>query len=242
MVAKQFTGRPDAAGVSRLFSEQSANIRGALPGGLQLGDVLSAVSRPTEPARHGGGGHSHRETEKSGLPGWLLPLLVLGALGLGLYLWNESQKAKNGVVAVREDVTKRGPLTVDRTEVVERAGKNLVDTVAETISIDPRFLEAGKTAGELFNGLGKVLRGVTSEETARAAIPELEGFGPMLTRLEEESDRLPADERPAFAKVIGESLGWLTKLIDTAMAIPGVKTLLGPVVTPMIETLTKLSK
>lgn len=245
MVAKQFTGRPDAAGVSRLFSEQSSNIRGALPQGLSLGDVLSAVSRPSEPARPAhGGSHGHREAEKSGLPGWLLPLLVLGALGLGWYLWNENnkKKAQDGVVAVREDVAKKGPVTVDRTEVIERAGKDIVDTVAETISIDPRFLEAGKTAGELFNGLGKVLRGVTNEETARAAIPELEGFGPILSRLEEETDRLPADEKPAFAKVIGESIGWLSKVIDTVMAIPGVKSLLGPVVTPMVETLTKLSK
>jgi len=243
MVAKQFTGRPDAAGVSRLFSEQSSNIRGALPQGLSLGDVLSAVSRPSEPARPAhSGSHGHREPEKSGLPGWLLPLLVLGALGLGWYLWNENKKARDGVVAVREDVAKQGPVMVDRTEVIERAGQDLVDTVAETISIDPRFLEAGKTAGDLFNGLGKVLRGVTSEETARAAIPELEGFGPMLTRLEEETGRLPADEKPAFAKVIGESLGWLSKVIDTVMAIPGVKGLLGPVVTPMVETLTRLSK
>jgi hypothetical protein len=245
MVAKQFTGRPDAAGVSRLFSEQSSNIRGAMPQGLQLADVLSAVSRPSEPAREParsahGGSHGHREPEKSGLPGWLLPLLVLGALGLGWYLWNESNKKQ--VVAVREDVAKRGPVTVDRTEVIERAGKDIVDTVAETISIDPRFLEAGKTAGELFNGLGKVLRGVTNEETARAAIPELEGFGPILSRLEQETDQLPADEKPAFAKVIGESVGWLSKVIDTVMAIPGVKNLLGPVVAPMVETLTKLSK
>jgi hypothetical protein len=31
-------------------------------------------------------------------------------------------------------------------------------------------------------------------------------------------------------------------VIDTVMAIPGVKDLLGPVVVPMVETLTKLSK
>jgi len=244
MVAKQFTGRPDAAGVSRLFSEQSSNIRGALPQGLSLGDVLSAVSRPSEPARPAhGGSHGHREAEKSGLPGWLLPLLVLGALGLGWYLWNENQKkAAKEVVAVREQVAKQGPVMVDRTEVIERSGRDLIDTVSETISIDPRFLEAGKTAGDLFNGLGKVLRGVTSEETARAAKSELEGFGPMLTRLEEETDRLPADEKPAFAEVIGKSVGWLSKVIDTVMAIPGVKDVLGPVVTPMVETLTRLAK
>ena len=149
MVAKQFTGKPDAAGISRLFSEQSANIRGGLPKGFSLPDLaLGAVSgggRPSEPARSHG--HTHAE-EKAGMPGWLLPLLVLGALGLGYYLWNQNQKkAGEGAVAVREDVVKQGPVVVDRTEVIEKAGKNLVDTVTETIAIDPRFLEAGKVAG-----------------------------------------------------------------------------------------------
>jgi hypothetical protein len=244
MVAKQFTGRPDAAGISRLFSEQSANIRGGLPKGFSLPDLaLGAVSgggRPSEPARSHG--HSHAE-EKAGLPGWLLPLLVLGALGLGYYLWNENQKKKAGeVVAVREDVAKNGPVVVDRTEVIEKAGKDLVDTVTETIAIDPRFLEAGKVAGGLFTGLTKALGGVTDEASARAALPEFEKFAPMLTTLEAEAGRLPADEKPAFAKVIADNLGLIGTLVEKVMAIPGVRDVLGPVVTPMVETLTKMSK
>jgi hypothetical protein len=244
MVAKQFTGRPDAAGVARLFSEQSANIRGAMPRGLSLPDLaMGAVSggRPSEPARHGG--HSH-EPAASGMPGWLLPLLLLGALGLGWYLWQESQKkaAEQKVVAAREDVVKQGPVTVDRTEVIEREGKKLVDTVTETISIDPKFLEAGKVAGTLFTGLTKVLGGVTDADTAKLALPELEKLAPMLGTLETETAKLPADEKPAFAKVIADNLGLLGKLIEKVMAFPGVKDVLGPVVTPMVETLTKLSK
>jgi hypothetical protein len=34
----------------------------------------------------------------------------------------------------------------------------------------------------------------------------------------------------------------LQKVINTVMAIPGVKDVLGPVVTPMVEAFTKLSK
>jgi hypothetical protein len=64
----------------------------------------------------------------------------------------------------------------------------------------------------------------------------------MLTMLEEETGRLPADEKPAFAKVIADNLGLLGKLIEKVMAIPGVRDVLGPVVTPMVETLTKMSK
>ncbi|MCE2726856.1 MAG: DUF937 domain-containing protein [Planctomycetaceae bacterium] len=243
MVAKQFTGKPDAAGISRLFSEQSANIRGGLPKGFSLPDLaLGAVSggRPSEPARSHG--HAHAE-EKAGMPSWLLPLLVLGALGVGYYLWNQNQKkAGDGAVAVREDVVKDGPVVVDRTEVIEKAGKDLVDTVTETIAIDPRFLEAGKVAGGLFTGLTKTLAGVTDEASAKAALPEFEKFGPLLTTLETEAGKLPADEKPAFTKVIADNLGLLGKIIEKVMAIPGVKDVLGPVVTPMIETLTKMSK
>ena len=243
MVAKQFTGKPDASSVSRLFSEQSNNIRGALPKGLSLGDFGSASGRPSEPARHGG--HSP-EPQSAGLPGWLLPLLALGALGLGWYIWNQN-KAANEVrpVAVAETEEQVGPVTVKETEIVATKGKEIIDVVVDQISIDPKFLEAirvGKNATDLFGGLTSVLKGVTNEETARLAVPELEKLAPMLTSLEEEAGRLPVEEKPAFTDFIGKNLGLLSKMIDTAMSLPGVKDLLGPVVGPMVETLTKMSK
>ena len=243
MVAKQFTGKPDASSVSRLLSEQSNNIRGALPKGLSLGDFGSASGRPSEPARHGG--HSP-EPQSAGLPGWLLPLLALGALGLGWYIWNQN-KAANEVrpVAVAETEEQVGPVTVKETEIVATKGKDIIDVVVDQISIDPKFLEAirvGKNATDLFGGLTSVLKGVTNEETARLAVPELEKLAPMLTSLEEEAGRLPVEEKPAFTDFIGKNLGLLSKMIDTAMSLPGVKDLLGPVVGPMVETLTKMSK
>jgi hypothetical protein len=243
MVAKQFTGRPDAAGVSRLFAEQSGNIRNSLPKGLSLGDFGSVSGRPSEPARHGGG-HSH-EPQPAGLPGWLLPLLALGALGLGWYLWNQNKANKVEEVAVIETERKVGPVTVREDEIIERKGKDIIDTVIDTFSIDPKFVEAvrvGRNATELFGGLGSVLKGVTNEETARLAVPELEKLSPMLTSLEDEAGKLPAEEKSAFSAFIGQNLGVLSKVIDTVMAIPGVKDLLGPVVGPMVETLTKMSK
>lgn len=243
MVAKQFTGKPDAAGVARLFSEQAGNIRGGLPKGFSLPDLaLGAVSggRPSEPVRSSHG-HSHAP-EKSGMPGWLLPLLVLGALGLGYYLWQQGQKKPEERAVVVEERVKKGPVTVDRREVIDTNGKTVTDTVLETFSIDPKFLEAGKTAGSLFTGLAKTLGSVTDADSAKAAIPELEKFGPLLRTLEDEAGKLPADEKPAFAKVIGDKLGLLGKIVSTVMALPGVRDLLGPIVTPMVETLTKMSK
>jgi hypothetical protein len=243
MVAKQFTGKPDAASVSRLFSEQSGNIRNALPRGLSLGDFGAVSGGSATPARHGS--HSHEPQPAGGLPGWLLPLLALGALGLGWYLWNQNQAKKAGEAVVVEGERKIGPVTERVTEVIERQGRNVTDTVVDSFSIDPKFLEAvriGKNATELFGGLSSVLKGVTNEETARLAVPELEKLAPMLTSLEDEAGKLPAEEKPIFADFIGKNLGMLSKVIDTVMALPGVKDLLGPVVGPMVETLTKMSK
>jgi hypothetical protein len=247
VVAKQFTGRPDAAGVQRLFSEQASNISGALPKGLSLGDVGSFLASTSDPTPRGpshGPSHGQRhEPASSGFPGWLLPLLALAALGVGAYLFTRPRPDDKVAVAVTE--TKVGPVTDRVTEVVEERGNQLIDTVQEVLAIDPSFLEAarvGRTATDLFGGLTKTLSGVTDEASARAALPTLEGFGPLLETLETEAGRLPAEEKPALTEFLGKNLGLLQKVINTVMAIPGVKDILGGVVTPMVETLTKLAK
>ena len=240
MVAKQFTGgRADAAGLQRLFADQGDNIRRALPAGLSLGDFGAVAPQ----GGHGRETHGrdYREPAKSGFPAWL-PLLAFGAW----YLMNrdkEARRAEAPKAVVIEEEMKRGPVTVDRTEVIEREGKKLADTVIETISIDPKFVEAvrlSKNATDLFGGLTKALTGVTSVDTARTAIPELEKLGPMLTGVQSEADKLSGEEKTAFGEFITKNLGLLQKVIDTAMAIPGVKEILGPVVTPMLDTIRKL--
>jgi hypothetical protein len=241
VVAKQLGGRPSGTSISRLFSEQAGNISAALPRGLSLAD-LGSIMPSTGPAA----GHQHGGTQEpasSGM-GWLLPLLALAALGTGLYLWSQnpaSDKApEEAAVAVAE--RKVGPVTETVTEVIEEKGTTLVDTIQDVITIDSKFLEAGKAATELFGGLTSVLKGVTDEESAKAALPKLEGFAPILERLTTEAGKLPAEEQTAFGEVVGQNLGLLQKVIDTVMAIPGVKDILGAVVTPMVETLTKLTK
>jgi len=238
VVAKQLGGRPNGSSVSRLFSEQAGNISSALPRGLSLGDVSSLLASGSG-GTHGGG---RNEPQSSGAS-WLLPLLGLGAIGLGLYLWNQNRaKEAPEKAAVAVSKTQDGPVTETVTEVVTEKGNTIVDTVQDAITIDPKFLEAGKSATELFAGLTSLLKGVTNEETAKEALPKLQAFAPLLERLTAEAGKLPAEDKPAFGEVVGKNLGLLQKLIDKVMELPGVKEVLGAVVTPMVEALTKLTK
>jgi len=85
-----------------------------------------------------------------------------------------------------------------------------------------------------------VLGTVTDEASARSAIPQLEEYAPVLKSITEATAKLPAEGRTTVVDLVGKNMGALQKVIDTVMAIPGVKELLGPVVTPMVETLSKL--
>ena len=243
-VANSFKGaKPDAAGLTRLFSEQQDNIKAALPRGLSLADfdTSSASPRRAEETR---GVHRHEEPA-SAFPSWL-PLLLLPLLGLvGWALWPKPAPAPRAVV-VNETVRREGPLVVDRTETVEMEGKKVVaDVVEETIALAPGVADALKMGTDLtglFGNLGKVLGGVTNEDSARAAIPQLTEFAPVLESLQKSTVALPEAGRSTIAEMVLKNMGGLQKVIDTVMAIPGVKEILGPTVTPMIETLSKLGK
>jgi len=243
-VANSFKGaKPDAAGLMRLFSEQQDNIKAALPRGLSLADfdTTSASPRRAEETR---GVHRHEEPA-SAFPSWL-PLLLLPLLGLvGWALWPKPQPAPRAVV-VNETVRREGPLVVDRTETVEMAGKKVVaDVVEETIALAPGMAEAlavGKDLTGLFGNLGKVLGTVTDEASARDAIPQLTDYAPMLESLQKSTVALPEAGRSTIVELVTKNMGSLQKVIDTVMAIPGVKEILGPTVTPMIETISKLGK
>jgi len=265
MVAKQFTGRPDAAGVSRLFSEQASNISRAVPSGLSLDNVMSAMSNMSavgggssvQPARHGEqtrhGGHGH-EPAPSGLPGWLIPLLLLGAIGAGLYLWRGRGEGPQGpapamrqpdAVVMEETIERRGDEIVDRTAVIERVAGDVSAVVTEEVFKLPENLgEAGdvvKGLAGMFGDMTKAFEGVKDAASAEAALPTFEAFAPKVSELQKQAGDLPEASRSIVSSFIANGLKTLGPIVEKVLALPGVKDVLGPVVTPMVETLTKLA-
>ena len=118
----------------------------------------------------------------------------------------------------------------------------LPQEVTDALKVDTGVVKVGDDLTDLLGGLGKLLGGVTDAKTAEEVIPKLKEFAPTLESIQKGTDGLPAEGKSTIAKIVTDNLGKLQAVIDTVMAIPGVKDLLGPVVTPMVETLSKLGK
>lgn len=232
VIANQFQGgKADAAGLQRLFADQRSNIMSALPKGLSLADfdTSSGGTRAAEPA--------------SAVPAWL-PLLLLPLLGLAAWMLWPKEKPAPRVVEINE-TRKEGPLVIEDTAVVEKEGKKVAAMVEEKISLAPGVAEAvevGKSLAGLVGSLDKVLGQVKDEESARAAVPKLTELSPTLEGIVKSAGGLPEAGRTTLVELVAKNLEGLQKVIDTVMAAPGVKEILGPVVAPMIETISKLGK
>ena len=233
MVAKQLGGRPDAAGVQRLFSEQAANISAALPRGLSLGDLGSLVPG-------GATGPRGQEPAAAGAPGWLLPLLALAALGVGGYLWMNREQPAGGAAVVEEKVEAKGDVVVDEKTAVVTDGKSATELDETTVSVVPGLGDALKEITGVFGGLTSLLGGVKDGETAKAALPKLEEMLPTLDSLRTTTGKLPEEGKKAVAALVGEQMAPLQKLIDTVLGLPGVKEALGEKLTALVEILKKL--
>ncbi len=238
MVAKQLGGRPDAAGVSRLFSEQAGNISSAMPQGLSLGNLASLL-----PSGGGTTGGSRPEPAAA-TPGWLLPLLLLAALGVvGYYLMsNMGQGPKDEAVVVGEKLAVDGDVVDEEKVVVATDGETMRRVVDETLTAVPGLGDTVKSLTSVFGGLTKLLEGVSDEATAEAALPELEGMLPLVDAAASATAAFPAAGKTAIAELVGEKLGPLQQLIDKVLALPGVEAVLGEKITGVVKVLGALGR
>ena len=238
VVAKQLGGRPDAAGVSRLFSEQAGNISSAMPQGLSLGNLASLL--PSSGSTAAGS----QPEPAAATPSWILPLLLLAALGVvGYYLaTNMGQGPKDEAVVVGEKLAVDGDVVDEEKVVVATDGETMRRVVDETLTDVPGLGDTVTSLTNVFSGLTKLLEGVTDEKSAEVAVEEVEGMLPLVDAAATATAGFPAAGKTVIAELIREKLGPLQELIKTVMELPGVEAILGEKIAGIVKILGKLGQ
>ena len=96
--------------------------------------------------------------------------------------------------------------------------------------------------GKTFGITSLVLERSVDEESAKAALPQLQAASSDLDSISDQIAELPDAGRSPLNGVISSGMSKLKPLVDTTMTREGVGPVLGEVITPMLETLDELSQ
>ncbi len=241
---QQSTGRSAA----QLLASQKDNIDRALPRGfseyLSGTDILGGITGANveqRSANYAVDPAKQRAWERpaSG-SGWLLPALALAALG-GL-LWYFI----SGPTTTNTAETKFVPKTTAETKVVPKAAEEPIVTGAlksptldtteafqKLIGVKVGDLDLGVQLTKAVNGLQSSLEGIKDEATAQTAVPAITNSKDEFDRVVALISQLAPETRTSLAGAIAAVKPALDQMIDKAMAVPGV----GSVIKPTVDTI-----
>jgi len=216
--------RTTGTSAADVLSSQRDNIVRALP--TSLADTLKssglmpgAVSTPPT--------HAARRSETSPLS-WLLPaLLALVALAIA---WQLLSRTAPTVTAPKDAV-------VPSPTVPESAAPSL----ASLRGIKVGDADVGAMTSEAVNGVVSLLKGVTDDGTAQAALPELTKHSTALQTVMSLIGQLSPENRKLIASAIASIKPTLDQLTDRVMALPGVAPILKPAVDAIRAEINSLS-
>ncbi|QDT08497.1 DUF937 domain-containing protein [Planctomycetes bacterium K23_9] len=201
----------DANGLAGLLSSQKDAVASSLPPGLAGTMGLGELGITDSPAA-AAPSHSHSTSQGGGGLGKLLiPLVIIAALGFLAYkfLGGAGDAINDGVDAV----------------------KNAEVGLPEVPTVDSM---TGQLSG-VFDNYKETLSGVTDEASASAALPQLEEYNEKLGGMSDLLGKLPEGARGAVGDQVKSMLGPIQGIIDKLYAIPGVKSILDPVLSSMVE-------
>jgi hypothetical protein len=218
-IAGRFAGKSvTTQALSSLFADQKANIANALPRGFSLDDVSG-------PAGTGSTVRTAAKGVESTGPSvmrWLLPLLVVGALGL--LLWSLWPKATT--------TEQTGPAPVTVKAPVPEADKVPV----------PEATQLSTVLTDTFKALTETLTGVKDVPSAEAALPKLQDFAPKLDAAKAKLDQLTDAGKATVTALVKSSQAKLKELVDKVLAIPGVGEKIRAVVDTIMAKISDLAR
>ena len=219
----------DAAGLANLLNSQKSNIAAAMPAGfsdlLQGSGILDSVTGNLKAAA-APVSHAAPASSGSGLPSWLLPL-VLGLAGLYLL----SSYGCNQAPMVEKAATPPA-----KTEAAPAAPAPKAEAPAAT-QVDVVGL-----ASKALSGLTGSLGTIKDEASAKAAIPALTDTAKQIEAVKAAAGLLTGDARKPLTTLVGGALPGILAAIEKATGIPGAGAMLKPVLEPIVANLTSLSK
>ena len=218
----------DASGLAKFLTSQKGNVTGALPSGFSkylsdtgiLDDVTSgarAASRvsPTPP---------------SILP-WLLGALAV--LAIGWLIWHLLSGPKQNVVE-----TTKPPVEETTTPTGEAPYAGLFSKLK---GIKAGDTDIGELATSVVNHLYSSLTGIKDEASAQANLPSLNQASSEFDQLSGLLSQLSPENRKLLADTFASIKPNLDQLLDKALTIPGIATIIKPTVDAIRSKLDALS-
>jgi Bacterial protein of unknown function (DUF937) len=224
---KQRDSGLDASGLANLLTAQKSNVVGALPSGFSkyLGDagILDDVnvSSAKYPSRA-------PSTPPSIVP-WLLGAAVLA---LGLLAWHFWSRDRHVVDTAKPPVEE----TTSPTSEAPYAG-----LLTKLRGIKAGDADVGELATSAVNNLYSSLTGIKDEASAQANLPDLTRASSEFDQLTGLRSQLSPENRKALAETFASIRPNLDQLLDKALAIPGVATLIKPAVDAIRSKLDALT-
>ena len=137
-----------------------------------------------------------------------------------------------------------------RTAVVDRQETVVTDTQKPAV-MEEKAVVTGESeevvrfrevATGWFGRLSQTLAGVTDATTARAALPTLNDLGDTLKTAQTTTASFSPEQKAAVRTMVGENLPAVRSTADTVLGLDGVGDVLGTIVRPMIETVSRLGQ
>ncbi|TWT53477.1 hypothetical protein Pla22_11060 [Rubripirellula amarantea] len=214
----------DSGGMANLLMSQKDEVAKAMPAGMSSTLGLTSLGFADTPAGRPAATPSAQpvvSSGESGLGKLLIPLAILAAIIFGAY------KFLGG----------GGEVVLPELPEVSVPNVDLGD-VEGSLSLSPADV-TGKLK-DVFGGYTETLSGITDVDSAKSAIPEMEGLNERLGSISGMLDKLPAGMKDTVTGQIGPMVEPITAMLDKVMAIPGVGPILKPVVDAMLSKVSML--
>ena len=147
-------------------------------------------------------------------------------------------------VEATETRVEEGGVVVDSTKVEATDGKTVEAKVETTVgtAVPEQVARFQEVASGWFGRLSETLAGVTDAQSAKAALPVFTELGNALKAAQTTTAAFSPEQKTLIRTFVGENIGAVRSTADSVLALPGVADVLGGIVRPMIETVSKLGE